>query len=42
VIGNVTSGMEFVDNIKRGDQARNGVVTDPDRMISVHIAADQD
>ncbi|MEO3385815.1 peptidylprolyl isomerase [Mesorhizobium sp. CAU 1741] len=40
VIGNVESGMEFVDAIKRGDQANNGVVTDPDRMISVRIQAD--
>ncbi|TYR35233.1 peptidylprolyl isomerase [Mesorhizobium microcysteis] len=40
VIGTVESGMELVDNIKRGNQAQNGVVTDPDRMISVRIAAD--
>ena len=40
IVGNVESGMEFVDNIKRGDQAQNGAVTDPDRMISVRIAAD--
>jgi peptidylprolyl isomerase len=40
IIGNVESGMEFVDSIKRGNQAQNGVVTDPDRMISVRIAAD--
>lgn len=40
IIGNVESGMEFVDAIKRGDPAQNGVVTDPDRMISVRIAAD--
>ncbi|MBO6719735.1 MAG: peptidylprolyl isomerase [Rhizobiaceae bacterium] len=40
VVGNVESGMEFVDNIKRGNRAQNGVVSDPDRMISVRIAAD--
>lgn len=40
IIGNVETGMEFVDKIKRGDQAQNGAVTDPDRMISVRIAAD--
>ena len=39
IVGNVESGMEFVDNIKRG-QGPNGEVTDPDRMISVRIAAD--
>ncbi len=41
VIGQVVSGMESVDAIKRGNPAANGSVTDPDRMISVHIAADQ-
>ena len=40
VVGTVESGMEFVDNIKRGNQAQNGVVTDPDRMISVRMAAE--
>ena len=40
VVGEVESGMEFVDNIKKGSQAQNGAVTDPDRMISVRIAAD--
>ncbi len=40
VVGNVESGMELVDNIKKGDQAQNGVVSDPDRMIKVRIAAD--
>jgi peptidylprolyl isomerase len=39
VLGQVVSGMEYVDNIKRG-QGPNGAVTDPDRMISVRIAAD--
>jgi|SRR5690554_228154 len=39
VVGNVESGMEFVDNIKRGE-GPNGAVTDPDRMISARIAAD--
>ncbi len=40
VVGNVESGMELVDKIKKGDQANNGAVTDPDRMIKVRIAAD--
>ena len=39
VVGNVESGMEFVDTIKRGS-GQSGMVTDPDRMISVRIAAD--
>ena len=40
VVGEVESGMEFVDNIKKGDPADNGKVTDPDRMVKVTIAAD--
>lgn len=41
VFGNVVSGMEFVDRIKRGDPARNGTVAaPPDRMIRVRVAAD--
>ncbi|BCG94839.1 peptidyl-prolyl cis-trans isomerase [Mesorhizobium sp. 131-2-1] len=41
IVGNVVSGMELVDNIKKGDEADNGTVTDPDRMIKVRIAADK-
>jgi peptidylprolyl isomerase len=41
VVGQVVNGMEHVDSIKRGDRAANGAVTDPDRMISVRIAADE-
>ena len=33
VFGKVTSGMEFVDKIKRGD-GQNGSVTNPDKIIS--------
>jgi peptidylprolyl isomerase len=35
VVGEVVSGMEFVDKIKRGEP-----VVDPDRMIHVQVAAD--
>ena len=41
VVGKVESGMELVDKIKRGDEAQNGVVTDPDKMIKVKVAADK-
>lgn len=41
VVGKVVSGMENVDAIKKGDQAANGVVDNPDRMISVHMATDK-
>jgi peptidylprolyl isomerase len=38
--GRVTSGMEFVDAIKRGDEANNGQVTDPDKIVRMQVAAD--
>ncbi|NBX74236.1 MAG: peptidylprolyl isomerase [Alphaproteobacteria bacterium] len=40
VWGQVTSGMEFVDALKAGTAANNGAVSDPDKIISVRIAAD--
>ncbi|WP_336056363.1 peptidylprolyl isomerase [Nitratireductor sp. CH_MIT9313-5] len=41
IVGEVESGMEHVDAIKRGDKKRNGVVENPDRMIDVRIKADE-
>lgn len=39
--GRVVQGMEFVDNIKRGDRNRNGAVTPPpDRIVRMRVAAD--
>jgi len=39
--GRVVAGMEAVDRIKRGDQARNGQVANPpDRIIAMRVAAD--
>ena len=38
--GTVVSGMEYVDKIKKGDPARNGAVTDPDKIIKMQVAAD--
>ena len=40
VWGQVASGMEFVDQIKKGDQARNGSVADPDKIVKMQVAAD--
>jgi peptidylprolyl isomerase len=40
VIGEVLSGMETVDKLKKGSQANNGSVADPDRMVTVRVAAD--
>lgn len=38
--GKVTSGMEFVDMIKKGDANRNGAVRDPDAIVTMRVAAD--
>jgi cyclophilin family peptidyl-prolyl cis-trans isomerase len=38
--GQVVSGMEHVDQIKRGASG-SGVVNDPDRIVSVRVAADE-
>ncbi len=40
--GRVASGMEFVDQIKKGSQADNGSVSDPDHIVSMKVAADVD
>src|SRR6202163_2254923 len=40
VFGEVVSGMEAVDKLKKGSEAQGGAVTDPDRMIKVQVAAD--
>jgi peptidylprolyl isomerase len=42
VWGKVTSGMEYVDMIKKGDRANNGMVDDPDTIVSIKVAADVD
>lgn len=38
--GRVISGMEHVDAIKRGDEASNGQVSDPDKIVKLQVAAD--
>ena len=38
--GQVTSGMEFVDMIKKGNASRNGSVSDPDNIVTFRVAAD--
>jgi peptidylprolyl isomerase len=40
VWGQVVSGMEYVDAIKKGQAARNGVVVDPDKIIRMRVMAD--
>ncbi len=41
VWGQVVEGMEFVDNIKKGDSAYNGEVEDPDKIVKMTIASDE-
>jgi len=38
--GKVTSGMEHVDRIKKGLTRENGSVNDPDKIVTLRVAAD--
>ena len=40
VFGEVTSGMDVVDKIKKGSTADNGAVTDPDKILKMRMAGD--
>ncbi len=40
--GQVVSGMEFVDKIRKGDPSRNGSVPYPDRIVRLQVAIDAD
>ncbi len=40
--GQVVSGMEFVDKIRKGDPSANGRVPYPDRIIRMQLAVDAD
>ena len=40
VWGRVTDGMDVVDQIRKGEASRNGIVTDPDRIVRMRVAAD--
>ena len=40
--GQVVSGMEYVDQIKKGDSADNGKVTNPTKIVRMQVAADAD
>lgn len=42
VWGKVVSGMEFVDNIRKGNAADNGSVSNPDKIVKMQVAADAD
>jgi peptidylprolyl isomerase len=40
VVGEVVSGMDSVDKIKKGPPEQNGAVPDPDRIVDMKVQAD--
>jgi peptidylprolyl isomerase len=40
VVGQVISGMDVVDKIKKGSKENNGSVSNPDKIVKLQIAAD--
>ena len=40
VFGEVVEGMKFVDRIKKGSPAQNGLVSNPDKIVRMRVAAD--
>lgn len=38
IVGEVTSGMDVVDKIKKGDRARNGLVENPDKIVKMQVS----
>jgi cyclophilin family peptidyl-prolyl cis-trans isomerase len=40
LFGEVVSGMEVVDKIKKGTSANNGQVSNPDKIVKMQLAAD--
>ena len=40
VVGEVVSGMDVVDKIKKGSEAQNGAVANPDKITHMQVAAD--
>ena len=40
VIGQVVSGMDAVDKLKKGPESANGAVTDPDKILKMQVATD--
>ncbi len=40
VFGQVIDGMQFVHHIKKGDAEKNGLVSNPDKIIRMTVAAD--
>lgn len=40
IFGEVISGMEAIDRLKKGPLSRDGMVTDPDRIIRIYLASE--
>jgi peptidylprolyl isomerase len=40
IVGQVVSGMEYVDKLRKGDPANNGRVTNPDKIVKMQVAVD--
>jgi peptidylprolyl isomerase len=40
IVGEVVSGMEAVDKIKKGAESDNGMVAGPDKIVKMRLAAD--
>jgi len=40
VVGQVVSGMEAVDKIKKGPESQNGAVANPDKILKMQVAAE--
>jgi peptidylprolyl isomerase len=40
IVGEVVSGMDVADKIKKGSAADNGKVTNPDKIVKMQLAAD--
>ena len=40
VVGEVVSGMDVVDKIKKGPKSQNGAVSNPDKITRMQVAAD--
>jgi peptidylprolyl isomerase len=40
VVGEVVSGMNIVDKVKKGSDTDNGRVTNPDKIVRLQVAAD--
>ncbi len=41
VFGRVVEGMQNIDAVKKGDEAQNGKVDNPDKMLKVYVLADE-